>query len=252
MASRAAATAAARRHATASTYAPRAPRRVSGPARRPAPRPVPALPPRRPLSGATVGAPAPALRRLRAVPDHRMLDRLLHSRAWIWLMGIGLGGIVAMQVSLLKLNSGISRAVETSATLERSNARLREQVAALSTGERLRTGAAALGMVMPDAGSVEYLRARPGVDERRAALNLQPPSEEARRRLAAGGRDPVAPATLPGTAAPVTTTTTTPAPPATTTAPTPAPGATAPAPTATPAPTTGAAGATGAAAAPEG
>ena len=35
-----------------------------------------------------------------------------------------LGGIVAMQVSLLRLNSGISRAVQTQSTLERQNATL--------------------------------------------------------------------------------------------------------------------------------
>ena len=42
-------------------------------------------------------------------PSTALVDRLLRGRAWIWLIGIMLGGIVAMQVSLLKLNSGISR-----------------------------------------------------------------------------------------------------------------------------------------------
>jgi hypothetical protein len=54
--------------------------------------------------------------RIRALPEHRVIDRLLRSRAWIWALGALLGGIVAMQVSLLKLNSGISRAVETTTT----------------------------------------------------------------------------------------------------------------------------------------
>ena len=58
-----------------------------------------------------------------------MLDRLLRSRLWIWALGALLGGIVAMQVSLLKLNSGISRAVETTTTLERQNADLEAGIA---------------------------------------------------------------------------------------------------------------------------
>jgi hypothetical protein len=93
------------------THAPRIPRRVSGPAVRPVPSP------RRPISGATVTLPSVPLRHLRSLPDNRWLDGLLRSRAWIWLLGIGLGGIVFMQVSLLKMNAGISRAVESAATL---------------------------------------------------------------------------------------------------------------------------------------
>ncbi len=83
-----------------------------------------------------------------------MVDRLLRGRAWIWLVGILLGGIVAMQVSLLKLNSGISRAVEASATLERQNSALESSIARLSSGDRIRDGAERSGMIMPPAGEV--------------------------------------------------------------------------------------------------
>src|SRR5690242_1610480 len=102
-------TAAARR----SSVAPRHPRRVSGPAR-----------------GLRVAPPTRArtrtgsFERVRALPDHRLVDGLLRSRAWIVIVGVLLGGIVAMQVSLLKLNSGISRAVEASSTLERQDANM--------------------------------------------------------------------------------------------------------------------------------
>ena len=235
--------AAARRH---SAPAPRIPRRVSGPAVRPVPGP-----PRRQLSGATVAFPTTdSLRRLKAVPDHRWLDTLLRSRAWIWLLGIGLGGIVFMQVSLLKMNAGIGRAVETAATLERSNALLRSEVAELSSGERIRTLAAGLGLIAPDAGAVAYLRARPGVDGRRAARNMSAPTDQARELLENGGR--VASPVIPTTTTTTTTATTVAPEPAVTPAPvataTPAPVATAtPAPTA--APVTTPAGAT---AAPEG
>ena len=75
--------------------------------------------------------------RLRALPESRFVDRVLRGRAWIWVIGIMLGGIVAMQVSLLKLNSGISHSVEQAGTLERVNADLETEVARLSSGERI-------------------------------------------------------------------------------------------------------------------
>jgi hypothetical protein len=220
-------------HAAARTRtrpAPRHHRRVSGPLR-----PLPAgAPVRRGRTG--------AFERIRALPEHRVLDRLLRGRVWIWLVGLLLGGIVAMQVSLLKLNAGISRAVTTTATLERQNADLEADIARLSSGERVRATALADGMVMPPAGSVDFLRARPERDPRVAARLMVPPSDEATAIMLNGGREPgvliepVVPATTePATTDPVTT-----AAPATTTDPAPAVTAPAPDPAAT-APVTGAA-----------
>ena len=152
-----------------------------------------------------------------------------------------LGGIVTMQVSLLKLNAGISHDVEAAGALERTNADLETEVAKLSSGERIQAAAAEEGMVAPPAGDVGYLRSRPGIDPRLAARRMQAPSADAREVMANGGRAPAAlvPATVVDPAA-TTTTTTTPAPAATAVAPavtTPAPAATAVPPTATPAPT---------------
>jgi hypothetical protein len=124
--------------------------------------------------------------RVRALPEHRVIDRLLRSRAWIWALGALLGGIVAMQVSLLKLNSGISRAVETTTTLERQNALLERDIARLSRTNRIQAGAATLNMVLPPAGDVSYLTARPG-DASRAVDRMRPPSDEAAALLANGG-----------------------------------------------------------------
>jgi cell division protein FtsL len=62
---------------------------------------------------------------------------------------IALGGIVAMQVSLLKVNAGIGRAVETSSTLERQNADLRAAVSQLSSEERIQREATEMGLRMP-------------------------------------------------------------------------------------------------------
>ena len=128
---------------------PARPRRVSGPMR---PAPAAAPPVRRGSTG--------VFERLRALPETRVVDGLLRGRAWIWLIGILLGGIVAMQVSLLKLNAGISRAVTTSGTLERQNADIEAEIAQLSSGERVRATAAQDGMVTPAAG-VRRVPARP-------------------------------------------------------------------------------------------
>ena len=181
-----------------STVAPRAPRRVSGPARTPQRRGMVAAPaggaglPRRGTTG--------LFDRVRALPDLRVVDRLLRSRLWIWAVGVLLLGIVTMQVSLLKLNSGISRAVETTTTLERQNAALEQSIAKLSATDRIQKGAEALGLVLPAAGDVAYLTAG-SQDAKRAADRMTPPSDEARALLANGG---VEPGSLI-TAAPVTT-----------------------------------------------
>jgi hypothetical protein len=185
------------------------PRRVSGPMR-----PAPAGPP---LRRGTTGV----FERLRALPETRVVDGLLRGRAWIWLIGVLLGGIVAMQVSLLKLNAGISRAVTASSTLERQNADIEAQIAVLSSGERVRATAAGEGMVMPPAGDVDYLHYRGDRDARLAARRMEPPSDAAAAIMANGGREP-------GVLAPVTTEPEVTAPD---------PAATTPTPTATPVPT---------------
>jgi hypothetical protein len=136
--------------------------------------------------------------RVRALPEHRVVDRLLRSRLWIWALGALLGGIVTMQVSLLKLNSGISRAVETTTTLERQNADIETAIARLSSPDRVDSGAQVLGMVLPDAGQVSYLRAGPQ-DASRAVRHMQPPSDAAAALLANGG-------VVPGSLAPASTT----------------------------------------------
>jgi hypothetical protein len=239
-------TAARRSHARRHAAVPRHARRISGPIARPIPSVALPQPARRSSTG--------AFERIKALPEHRMVDRLLRGRAWIWLIGIMLGGIVAMQVSLLKLNSGISHSVEAAATLERVNADLETEVARLSSGERIQLAASEEGMVPPPAGDVGYLTARPGSDPRLAAGRMQSPSPEAREVMANGGH---APADLaPGTVTPVipesaaTPEASAPAPAATVApVPTPTP---APAPTATPEPLPPAATGTGATTAPTG
>jgi len=206
-----------------------APRRVSGPLR---PAPAGAPPLRRGGTG--------AFERLRALPETRVVDGLLRGRVWIWLIGLLLGGIVAMQVSLLKLNAGISRAVTTAGTLERQNADIEADIGRLSAGERVREVAMAEGMITPAAGDIGFLPVRPGRDARLAARRMAPPSDAAAAIMANGGREPgvlaVAPASSTALVAPETTDTAAlTSTPATTTTTDPVAAAT---PTPTPAPTT--------------
>jgi hypothetical protein len=84
-----------------------------------------------------------------------------------------------MQVSLLKLNTGISADMVSSQNLERQNAELRAGVSSLDSGQRIQDIAAARGMVMPDDGQLRFLSAgRPG-DGTRAAQAMTAPDPEA-------------------------------------------------------------------------
>ncbi len=194
----------------ARTYSPHAPRRVSGPVRRAAPAPG-----ARAAEAGAHGRPARlrpgtiAFDVVKGLPDHRWLDKLLRSQAWIWVIGIALGGIVAMQVSLLSMNAGIGRDVQASSDLRHANAKLSEQVAELSGGERIGMLAGEMGLLSPAAGDVGFLDVRPGTDAVRAAQNMTAPSAAARARMAAPATAATPPAT---TTAPVTTTAAAPAP----------------------------------------
>jgi hypothetical protein len=250
-------------------YAPAAPRRVSGPLRparatvdaralavsdgalapSPVPRPQrPRTPSRPPLSLAAGGA-AIALRVAEAtleVSGSRTMDRLVRSRAWVVIVAFGLIGIVAMQVSMLKFNAGIGRAVETAATLERNNAALRADVSRLSSGDRIQALAGARGFVMPEPADVTYLRAGGlGAEGVRAAQRMHAPDPQIAGPAGSvsaasvtsaitgpgnpAATDPAAATTdaaAATTAAPATTAATVTAPPATAPPPTP-PGTTA-------------------------
>ncbi len=204
-----AATAAARTHARpGSSTAPRAPRRVSGPARTPS-RNAPLV------AGPGGAALAPPLglrlaRALAALPDARVLDRLSRGRLWIGILAVGLVGIVFLQISLLKLNTGISRAVETGQTLERQNTALKSELSALAGGERIQESAAAMGFVLPATGQPRFLDARKANASAAAAgitkpapiqqlpLGMIPPAEGGTAGIAP---DPVAPAAAEPTAA---------------------------------------------------
>src|SRR3954451_18044981 len=163
--------------------APPQPRRVSGPSR---PRLVPAGAATRVGGNGATGV----LERLRALPDTRAVDRLLRRRLCIWVIGVMLAGIVAMQVSLLRMNTAISRAVEAQSTLVRENAGLEAVIATKTSGDKVRATALQDDMIDPPAGETRFVVARPGTDPWLAARRMKPPSEDARAVMANGGRLP--------------------------------------------------------------
>jgi hypothetical protein len=151
---------------------PVAPRRVSGP--------IPGRQPARPQLRRVrrQSAPARAIALIRGLPDHRLLDRLLRGRAWIPLLGVLLAGIVAMQVSMLKLGSTIGRSVERGASLQSTNEQLRASVASLADEQRIERLAAGMGMVMAAPQAIGFLGPKAGVAAQ-AAANLKAPDPSA-------------------------------------------------------------------------
>ena len=118
------------------------------------------------------------------VPDARVLDRLIRGRLWIGLIAGALVVLVFMQVSLLKLNTGISADVLTTQNLQRDNAELRASVSSLDSGQRIQDIAAARGMVMPDDGQLRFLQATAPGDGSRAAAAITPPDVQGAQQRA--------------------------------------------------------------------
>ncbi len=110
-----------------------------------------------------------------ALAPARMMDRLIRSRSWIGVVAFALIGIVAMQLWLLKLNGGIGRAIEHEGLLQRENAVLSAENSSMSAGDLIEQQAAASGMRIVSPGSLIFLRARGGMDERLAAARLARP-----------------------------------------------------------------------------
>lgn len=141
-------------------------RRTSGPAR-PAPRAAPRT--------ADRGLALRAIGAYERVSDSALLDRLVRGRLWIGLLGFALIGIVAMQLMVLKLNTGIGATLAREAALQRANAQLGIE-AATGTGEgRIEPLAAATGMTFAPSGSVHFLDSSAAADISRAVAALAAP-----------------------------------------------------------------------------
>jgi cell division protein FtsL len=152
----------------ARTAAAPAPRRVSGPARG---RAAAKAAPRRhtPLGRR-------AFTYVRALPDHRLIDRLIQSRGWIPVLGLLLVGIVFMQVEVLKLNANMGRAIESGTALQSRNELLRDSVATLSDDQRIESLAAQnLNMVMPPPDAPSFLSSPAAGTVAAAIANIHAP-----------------------------------------------------------------------------
>ena len=87
------------------------------------------------------------------------MDRLIRGRLWIGLLAFALIGIVAMQLLVLKLNTGIGRTLGHVATLQRENAQLNIEDSMYSSENRVAPLATAAGMTLAPAGTVHFVTA---------------------------------------------------------------------------------------------
>ncbi len=220
-------------------------RRVSGPVRAPRAATAPPIPQRLPQAPPAIERAARlAIEAARRLRDSQMVDRLVRGRSWIGLLCVLLIGLVALNVSLLKLNAAAGRNAEWAKKLRIENADLRARVSRLGSGENIQTLARRQGLVMPAAGSVHYMTSHPAADGRRAARHGSFVPLSSTDDLVSAAPPPVAIAPVAPVQAAAPATGPTGLQSATGT--TGAPAAAAPAATATPAPaTTGATGATG-------
>jgi len=117
---------------------------------------------------------------VRTLPEAGGLpDRLLRSRAWIGVVAGLLIGLVFLQVSLLKINTGIGASVQASSVLEAQNNTLRSQIGALAEDGRITQEAEKLGMRMPAADGIRYLGAKGGVGGSAGAVTAASADEAA-------------------------------------------------------------------------
>lgn len=122
-----------------------------------------------------------AIETAQALSESRLIDRLLWRRSWIWVLGVLLIGIVGLNVSLLKLNSGIGVTAQRSQALKRQNGELRAQVSRLSNSERVMARASAAGYLLPAPSQVTYLRT-----DRKAPHGGSAPPDQPGRGTASG------------------------------------------------------------------
>lgn len=151
---------------------PRVPTRRA-PARRPASKRPPTTRARRPRTARPyAGTPMPA----RLVPiavgrtagavsglaESGLVHRLTRGRLWIGVLTSLLVGIVALNVLALSFNASSSKATRQTDALNRQISTLRARIAASGvSNERVSSQARQLGMVVPEPGSIGYLKASP-------------------------------------------------------------------------------------------
>jgi hypothetical protein len=109
--------------------------------------------------------------RFLGLADHPFLDRVIRGRVWIGIVAFALIGIVAVQLMLLQLNSGIGRSLSQESVLGRENASLEQQISSLTASGRVEAQAARLGMVAALGMGPRFVTVHAG-DARRARAAL--------------------------------------------------------------------------------
>jgi hypothetical protein len=129
--------------------------------RKPSPRRAPRTRPSQKTARRSVdGAPGIALRAIdgfEGISGSAFVDRLTRGRLWIGLLAFALIGIVAMQLLVLKLNTGIGHTLGRVETLQRKNAQLGIEDSMYSAEDRVAPLAAAEGMTLAPAGTVHFV-----------------------------------------------------------------------------------------------
>jgi hypothetical protein len=103
--------------------------------------------------------------------DCGLVTGMARSRVWIGVLGVLLGGIVAINVYGLSLSAGNSATAAKIDALERDNSVARGRIAARTSTDRIETQAAAEGLGIPPPDAVHYLHAAKG-DAAKAANRL--------------------------------------------------------------------------------
>lgn len=119
------------------------------PARRPARAPRPAM-----TGVSAVGRTAV---RVGGLADSGVVIGMARGRAWIVVLGILLGGIVALNVWGLGLSAGGSAAAAKIDELQRQSSVLRSRAASRTSIDRIEVAAAELGLAVPPPDGVHYL-----------------------------------------------------------------------------------------------
>jgi hypothetical protein len=139
---------------------------------------------------------------LRSLSNSSLLDRLIRGRLWIGMLAFALIGIVAMQLLVLDLNTGVGRSLVREGLLQRENAQIGIEDSMASAGERVEPAAAAAGMTMAAPGTLHFVVASPA-DIERAATALAAATKSATQSQSAGetgsGEVPAGSASAPTT-----------------------------------------------------
>jgi heme A synthase len=111
------------------------------------------------FAGEAVAAPAPRARP-RAVPRTRARSqrRLRGGIVWIAAFAIVLGGVVALNVAVLRLNMSVSRLDREQLELQAQNAALASQVSSAASAQRIEQTAHRLGLVPAPATDTSYIK----------------------------------------------------------------------------------------------